>query len=135
MATNFDNPELFLWVAEQAASRYPYDRIACRLLAFSENATYLAYDPVTDEKLFVLRVGRPGYHTLEEYESEISWLRQINDYTPLKVANPVPARDGSFIQQVADPDGGTVYFCVATEFLTGVTLEHDNDPAAAPSHF
>ena len=86
MATNFDNPELFQWVAEQAIARYPHEGAACRLLAFSENATYLAYDPESGEKYFVLRVGRPGYHTLPEYESEISWLRQINDYTPLKVA-------------------------------------------------
>lgn len=135
MATNFDNPDRFLWVAEQAAARYPFEQAACTLLAFSENATYLVFDPATGEKLCVLRVGRPGYHTLPEYESEISWLRQINDYTPLTVANPIPARDGSFIQEVEDPDDGTVYFCVATEFLTGQTLEHETDPTAAPGIF
>ena len=100
MATNFENPEAFMEVARSAAARYPYDDFDVKLLAFSENATYLVYNPLTSEKLFVLRVGRPGYHKLEEYESEISWLRQINDYTPLKVANPIPARDGSYIQQV-----------------------------------
>ncbi len=135
MATNFDNPELFQWVAEQAAARYPFDNPGCRLLAFSENATYLIFDPVTGEKLCVLRVGRPGYHTRPEYESEISWLRQINDYTPLTVANPIPARDGSFIQEVTDPATGNVYFCMATEFLSGETLEHETDPAAVPRHF
>lgn len=135
MATNFDNPERFLWVAEQAAARYPFERIACRLLAFSENATYLAYDPATDERLFVLRVGRPGYHTYPEYESEIAWLRQINDYTPLTVANPIEARDGSYIQMVEDPESGITYYCIATEFLTGQTLEHETDPAARPRHF
>ena len=90
MANNFENPEVFMEVAKAAAGHYA-DSYAVKLLAFSENATYLVYDPATDEKLFVLRVGRPGYHTREEYESEISWLRQINDYTPLKVANPIPA--------------------------------------------
>ena len=82
MANNFENPEVFMKVAKAAAGHYA-DSYAVKLLAFSENATYLVYDPATDEKLFVLRVGRPGYHTREEYESEISWLRQINDYTPL----------------------------------------------------
>lgn len=140
MANNFENPEAFLRVAEEAARRYPFDRAAVKLLAFSENATYLVHDPETQEKLCVLRVGRPGYHTLEEYESEISWLRQINDYTPLKVANPIPARDGSYIQvvegaSVPGADAGTRYFCIATEFLTGETLEHDNAPDAAPRHF
>lgn len=134
MGTSFENPEIFQSVAEQAAALYPFERTAAKLLAFSENATYLIYDPETDEKLFVMRVGRPGYHTMEEYESEISWLRQINDYTPLKVANPIAAKDGSFIQVIAGPNH-TQYFCVATEFLTGQTLEHDNSPEAAPKHF
>ena len=119
MANNFENPEVFMEVAEAAAGHYA-DSYAVKLLAFSENATYLVYDPATDEKLFVLRVGRPGYHTREEYESEISWLRQINDYTPLKVANPIPATDGSYIQEI-EKDGVT-YFCIATEFLTGETI-------------
>lgn len=133
MANNFENPEVFLNVAEQAARRYPFERLAVKLLAFSENATYLVYDPQTDERLCVLRVGRPGYHTLEEYESEIAWLRQINDYTPLKVANPLPAADGSYIQVIELE--GTSYYCIATEFLTGETLEHDNAPGAAVEHF
>lgn len=132
MANNFENPEVFMEVAKAAAGHYT-DSYAVKLLAFSENATYLVYDPATDEKLFVLRVGRPGYHTREEYESEISWLRQINDYTPLKVANPIPASDGSYIQEI-EKDKVT-YFCIATEFLTGETLEHDNSPEAAPAHF
>ncbi len=140
MANNFENPEVFLSVARAAAERYPYKRKEAKLLAFSENATYLIFDPETNEKLCVLRVGRPGYHTMEEYESEISWLRQINDYTPLKVANPLPASDGSYIQVIpgADIEGSSDdidYFCIATEFLTGETLEHDNAPGAAVEHF
>lgn len=133
MANNFENPELFMAVATEAAQCYPFDNIAVKLLAFSENATYLAYDPATDEKLFVLRVGRPGYHKLDEYESEIAWLRQINDYTPLTVANPLEARDGSCIQIVSRD--GVDYFCVATEYLSGVTLENDNGPDSAVEHF
>lgn len=133
MGTNFEDPALFQSVAEIAASRYPFDSIAVKLLAFSENATYLAYDPETNKELFVLRVGRPGYHELEEYESEISWLRQINDYTPLKVANPIEASDGSYIQQV-EKDGVT-YYCIATEFLTGETLEHDSSPESIVKHY
>ncbi|MBE6465744.1 phosphotransferase enzyme family protein [Denitrobacterium detoxificans] len=133
MANNFENPELFQQVAAVAARRYPFERSDAKLLAFSENATYLIFDPETNERLCVMRVGRPGYHTLEEYESEIAWLRQINDYTPLKVANPIPADDGSYIQQVELES--TTYYCVATEFLTGTTLEQDDNPAAAPQHF
>lgn len=133
MANNFENPEVFMEVAREAAARYCSGPVAVELLAFSENATYLARDPETSEKLFVLRVGRPGYHKREEYESEIDWLRQINDYTPLKVANPIAALDGSYIQEVEMDE--VTYYCIATEFLSGETLEHDNSPQAAPSHF
>lgn len=140
MANNFENPEVFLRVAEQAAQAYPFERTAAKLLAFSENATYLIFDPETQEELCVLRVGRPGYHTLEEYESEIKWLRQINDYTPLKVANPIEGRDGNYIQLIsgADIEGSApdiAYYCIATEFLEGHTLENDNSPGAAVEHF
>lgn len=62
MGKNFEDPSLFEHVAQLAAKCYPFDNPAVKLLAFSENATYLVYDPKTDEKLCVLRVGRPGYH-------------------------------------------------------------------------
>ncbi len=137
MANNFENPEIFQKAAEEAASRYGFDRYAVKLLAFSENATYLVYDPETDEKLCVLRVGRPGYHTREEYESEIGWLRQINDYTPLKVANPIVAADGSTIQEIKDEFDGEhiTFYCIATEYLSGTTLENDKDPRSTVKHF
>ena len=65
MATNFDNPEKFAEIAQQAAECYPFESPAVKLLAFSENATYLIFNPITNEKYCVLRVGRPGYHTLD----------------------------------------------------------------------
>ncbi|MGN0301668.1 MAG: phosphotransferase enzyme family protein [Anaerotardibacter sp.] len=133
MGTNFEDPALFQAIAEEAASLWPFETYEVTFLAFSENATYLVRNPETDEKLGVLRVGRPGYHTLEEYNSEIAWLRQINDYTPLVVANPIPGTDGSYVQMV-DKDGIT-YYCMMAEYLTGITLENETDLSAAPAHF
>lgn len=46
MANNFENPEEFMEVAKAAAGHYA-DSYAVKLLAFSENATYLVYDPAT----------------------------------------------------------------------------------------
>ena len=34
MATNFENPEVFMGVARTAAARYPYDDFDVKLLAF-----------------------------------------------------------------------------------------------------
>ena len=79
----------------------------------------------TDEFVGVLRVSRPGYHTLSELESEMKWLRQINDYTPLVVANPINAVDGSVIQQINGLDGN-VYFCIVCEYLSGKEPDEGN---------
>lgn len=122
----FANTGLFNDVATQALRRYPFGAAdEARLLQLSENATYLVVNPETGSKDGVLRVGRPGYHTLEEYQGEMAWLRQINDYTPLLVANPLEAMDGSNIQIVKGPDGKD-YYCVICEFLEGASPD-END--------
>jgi Ser/Thr protein kinase RdoA (MazF antagonist) len=126
MGANFENIGLFNEIAARTAQRYDFGTQAqTGLLTLSENATYLISDPGSGDKLGVLRVGRPGYHTLAEYESEIAWLRQINNYTPLIVANPITARDGSYIQQMSDDDGNS-FLCIVTEFLEG-TAPDEND--------
>ena len=58
----------------------------------------------------MLRISRPGYHTLDELNSEMKWLRQINDYTPLLVANPIKGLDGKNIQEITGPDGNVIFF-------------------------
>lgn len=89
-----------------------------KLIVLSENATYMVKDKETDENVGVLRVSRPGYHTLSELESEMKWLRQINDYTPLIVANPINGIDGNPIQQILGADD-KIYYCIICEYLSG----------------
>ena len=126
----FANTGLFNDVATQALRRYPFGAAdEARLLQLSENATYLVVNPETGSKDGVLRVGRPGYHTLEEYQGEMAWLRQINDYTPLLVANPLEAMDGSNIQIVKGPDGKD-YYCVICEFLEGASPDENDEKNA-----
>lgn len=101
----FESTDVFDGVANEALQAYPLDKSAhARLLQLSENATYLVENS-NGEPEGILRVGRPGYHTLEEYQSEMAWLRQINDYTPLIVANPLCTTDGSDIQVIHANDG------------------------------
>lgn len=57
---------LFDDVAKQALGRYEFDGDEAKLLTFSENYTYLVRNPITGSKDAVLRISRPGYHTLEE---------------------------------------------------------------------
>lgn len=125
----FENTAIFDDVADRAIRAYPLSADAhARLLQLSENATYLVEDAQGVPE-GILRVGRPGYHTLDEYRSEMAWLRQINDYTPLIVANPLRATDGSDIQ-IVHADDGDAYCCVMYEFLTGQAPDENNEAAA-----
>lgn len=114
----FQNIELFNEVARHALKEH---RITLthqvKLLQLSENATYLVQSRLSGQKYGVLRVSRPGYHTLSELEAEISWLNQINDYTPLIVAKPIPDKQGRTIQCIRM--GTDTFFSAMFEFLEG----------------
>ncbi|MCQ2247977.1 MAG: phosphotransferase [Treponema sp.] len=119
--------DLFNKVAELTLEKYGLqDKDEAKLIVLSENATYMVKDRKTGEKDGVLRIGRPGYHTLNELNSEMKWLKQINEYTPLVVANPKKGLNGEYIQNVQGPDG-EIYNCVITEFLPGSAPDENNE--------
>lgn len=123
----FENVDLFDAVANASLEKYGWqDRCEAKLIVLSENATYMVKNKETGEKEGVLRISRPGYHTLDELNSEMKWLRQINDYTPLLVANPIKGLDGKNIQKITGPDGN-VYFCVICDFLPGEAPDENNE--------
>lgn len=123
----FENVDLFDAVANASLEKYGWqDRCEAKLIVLSENATYMVKNKETGEKEGVLRISRPGYHTLDELNSEMKWLRQINDYTPLLVANPIKGLDGKNIQEITGPDGN-VYFCVICNFLPGEAPDENNE--------
>lgn len=122
---------LFDRIAARAVERYDFPGDIVRLLTFSENYTYLIENPETGNKDGVLRISRPGYHTQSQLESEMLWLRQINDYTPLLVANPLPAKDGSWIQSLSNKAGET-FFCIVCEYLVGETPDEEDELSLVP---
>ena len=62
------------------------------LIKRSENITFRVRD-ARDGGNYVLRLHRPGYHTLDELDSEHAWIRAL-DESGVEVPKPVPARDG-----------------------------------------
>ena len=83
----FENVDLFDAVANASLEKYGWqDRCEAKLIVLSENATYMVKNKETGEKEGVLRISRPGYHTLDELNSEMKWLRQINDYMGVRCA-------------------------------------------------
>lgn len=123
----FENTKLFDQIATDALNKYGWqNKDESNLIVLSENATYMVKNKITGEKDGVLRISRPGYHTLEELNSEMKWLNQINEYTPLIVANPIKGIDGRDIQIVTGDDEKQ-YFCVMCEYLPGETPDENNE--------
>lgn len=123
----FENTQLFDQLATDVLNKYGWqDTDESKLIVLSENATYMIKNKETGAKEGVLRISRPGYHTLDELKSEMKWLKQINDYTPIIVANPIKGLDGKEVQIVKGNDGND-YYCVVCEFLAGDAPDENNE--------
>ncbi|MGE2736538.1 phosphotransferase enzyme family protein [Mycolicibacterium vaccae] len=92
-----------------------------RLLSLSENATYLAKGADGEDEPLVLRVHRPGYHSLDGIRSELDWMAALRDETRLRTPQLIPARDGS--QVVEARVGDRELHVDAVSFIPGCTAE------------
>lgn len=88
-----------------------------RLLSLSENATYL----VDDADPIVLRVHRPGYHSLQAIRSELAWMASLREQTEVVTPQLIPARDGSEV--VSAVRGEQSLHVDAVTFIPGCTAE------------
>ena len=76
-----------LAAALEARAAFALDDHELELITIGENVTYRATPPGGDHS-FVLRLHRPGYHSLAELDSERVWLAALED---AEVSVPVPA--------------------------------------------
>lgn len=97
-----------------------------RLLAISENATYLVED--SSGKKQVMRVQRPGYHTLAEIESELDWIRALRNSGSVNTPAPIATLDGRTLNCFVD--GETVRYVSAFEWVAGSEPELGDELAA-----
>lgn len=100
------------------------DDAELRLLSLSENATYLVR-PSSDVDPFVLRVHRPGYHSLRAIESELAWMSALRRQTPVKTPHLVSARSGE--QVVTAAVGNRALHVDAVSYVPGCTAEEAPD--------
>lgn len=94
------------------------------LLTVSENATFRAEDPERDNPA-VIRVHRPGYHTVAEIESELAWVTALREQEVVLTPQPLPTREGGLIVSFAHETG--LRHAVAFEFVQGRSLEDSGD--------
>ncbi len=114
---NFQEIGRFEAVGRAALGEYGMEQWKFELLHCSENATFLVTEPESVDvgaggaltgdipaggaRKRVMRVARPGYHTLEELESEIRWVEKIWEEKVIPVARPVRNLDGDGVTVVA----------------------------------
>lgn len=82
----------FTPAAHEALKSFPIEPGELTLVSLAENVTFKAVDRC-DGSAYVLRLHRPGYHTLGELESEHAWIQALGD-AGIDVPSPVTARDG-----------------------------------------
>jgi Ser/Thr protein kinase RdoA (MazF antagonist) len=108
--------------ARAALPAYGRDRdIPLRLLSLSENATYLS----DDGDPMVLRVHRPGYHSLDAIRSELKWMAALREQSGVMTPELIPAHDGSDV--VAAAVAGNILHVDAVTFIPGCTAEEQPD--------
>lgn len=110
----------FAPAARAALKAFPIDARDLTLVSLSENVTFKVTDG-RDGQAYVLRLHRPGYHTLDELVSERAWIRALAD-AGIDVPEAVPARDGQDYVPVTIPATGEQRFAGMASWTEGRLL-------------
>jgi Ser/Thr protein kinase RdoA (MazF antagonist) len=94
----------FAPAARAALNYFPIEPEDLALVSLSENVTFKVTD-ARDGRAYVLRLHRPGYHTLEELNSERAWISALAD-AGIDVPSRMSARDGRDYVPVTIPSIG-----------------------------
>jgi Ser/Thr protein kinase RdoA (MazF antagonist) len=101
----------------EALTQYALPIRQLTLLAHLENTTFRA--EAQDGRRFLLRISRPGKHTLEEVRSEMAWLCALRRETRLLVPDPVVTQGGDLATLVAAAGVPEPRICVVTQWVAG----------------
>jgi Ser/Thr protein kinase RdoA (MazF antagonist) len=96
------------------------------MINHSENTTYRVTPPGGGAPV-ILRVHRPGYHTVNGIRSELAWMRALQAEGGVHTPQAIPARDGADIQTVSHPSLTKPRNCVLFEFIEGEEPRQDHD--------
>ncbi|QQS11651.1 MAG: phosphotransferase [Rhodospirillales bacterium] len=128
-----DAERIFTAPARAALAAFPVEPADLALVSTSENITFRVVDR-RDGAAYVLRLHRPGYHTLEELVAERVWIRALGD-AGVGVPIPVLARDGGDYVSVDVPATGERRHAGMARWTEGellsAVLERADDAAVA----
>jgi len=118
-------------VAKRALSRYGLGEVPPVLLDDATNMVFriqplgqqhhsrVGVAATADHTGFVLRIHALGQHSTHAIHEELQWLLAIRRETSLIVPVPVPARDGSLIQEIVVSGEPTPRQCVLFHWVPG----------------
>jgi Ser/Thr protein kinase RdoA (MazF antagonist) len=105
---------------ERALEEFAVDVDRVEFFLASENIVYRV--TATDGAMYALRVHRPGYHTLEELESESAWTSALAA-AGIATPRPLSTRSGTGYAVVPYGADGDVRHVGLIEWLDGAPLE------------
>lgn len=112
--------QIFMGPARQALKAFPVEADAVELVMQSENVTFRVTEAGTGAD-YVLRLHRPGYHTLSELNAERAWTQALGE-AGIAVQAPVRTRDGDFFHGVDIPASGEHRYAGMTDWVEGTSL-------------
>jgi Ser/Thr protein kinase RdoA (MazF antagonist) len=106
------------WTTALAQILEAYGRQAtaeqCRLLNFTENATYYVPCCTTERAPMILRLNRPGYRSSQEVASELAWSEALRREGVISTPAVIPDRFGALVCRIDNQQA------IAFEFVDGV---------------
>ena len=105
-----------LTLAERVLACYDLHGASLTLVSETANAVFhvasrsgrpqrlLETGRTSDGVEYALRLRPPGWHSTQSIAEELHWLLALRRDTDLVVPEPVPACDGTLIQEISDPD-------------------------------
>lgn len=106
--------------ARAALAEYGLKGAALTLISFSENGTYLAQQ---GNERVVIRVHRPGYNSLAEIESELSWMASLRAASSIQTPQIRLTNSGRSVSTVQIEE--ETRFVDAFEFVPGISAEDE----------
>lgn len=100
-----------------------------RLVNLSENATFSVTSPGVEESV-ILRVGRPDYSTVNEVDSELSWIEALAAARVVRTAPVLRTVDGETVVELSSSDLPRSRPCVAFGLVPGEAAPEEGDLTA-----
>ncbi len=112
--------QTFTLAALESLNAFPIRPAGLALVSLAENVTFRVTDS-NDGAAYVLRLHRPGYHTLDELNSERMWIRALTG-AGIAVPRPLAARDGRDYVAVFIPATGQQRYAGMSRWSEGELL-------------